>query len=242
VVNIAYTLSNSLARNSSGRYNLPVDWVGYLYLTAGLLQIGLWVLQGLRRYTRVKQDDDLEIISTQITIIPTRKFVMLGFILVLIGSIIPVTEGVFPTRYKPLARDEVPTILKSWGVDPALAKNLLADPAVTYVFGRELYPRFYRPDDGEMGSNWVAYAPLDFCRMGFVMTGPAGIDQVLVTLARPPQNFPNRSDTLALGRVTTGYVRGKAVEYLHADLIIQPGNPPVILEGLNEPPARCRLQ
>ncbi len=241
-VNIAYTLSNAFARNSSGRYNLPVDWIGYLYLSAGLLQIAIWILQGLRR---VPVDTQLPLTINDPPIsrkFPIQKWFYVAIPLILIGSFIPITEQVFPKKYQAFTSAEIPALVKQWGVDPTMVVDLLADSGVTYVYGRELYPRFYKPGIGEMGSNWVAYAPLDFCRMGFVMSGPAGIDQVLVTLDRPPQVFPNRSDTLAVGRIATGYVRGKAVEYLHADLIIQPGNPPVVIEGQKEPPVRCRLQ
>ncbi len=241
-VNGIYTLSNALARNSSGRYNLPADWVGYVYLAAGLLQVGGWILLGLNRLspeTQITSPSPVEATPDKISM---RKWVTLVITLILVGSLIPITEMVFPKRYEALTRADIPTLLKDWGVDPAAAKTLLAEPDVTFIYGRELYPRYYRPGDGEMGSNWVAYAPLDFCRMGFVITGPAGIDQAVVMLDRPPRSFPNRSDTLVLGRISSAEVRGKPVEYLQADLIILRGNPPVVVEGLREAPARCRLQ
>ena len=42
IINLAYTLGNGLARNSGGRYNLPVDWVGYFYITLGIFQLFYW--------------------------------------------------------------------------------------------------------------------------------------------------------------------------------------------------------
>jgi hypothetical protein len=240
-VNLAYTLSNALARNSSGRYNLPVDWVGYLYLMAGLIQIGWWVLQGLRLLP-IESGTLAEKQEALMIKLSMRSIGLAAMGLLLIGGIIPITESVFPQKYESLTRSDLIRVLREWSVDPNAAKELLADPQVTFAYGRELYPRFYRPGIGEMGSTWVAYAPLDFCRMGFVITGPAGVDQVLVTLDRPPKVFPNRADTLVLGRMAFALVRGKSVEYLQAEMIIQPGNPPVVIEGLKEPPERCRLQ
>ncbi len=238
MVNLAYTTGNALARNSSGRYNLPVDWVGYLYLAAGLLQICVWLMQGMR--VSVDMPEAAPEKSIRKTT-PLKMALLVGGLL-LVGSLIPITEEVFPQRYKEVTRENIPVLLKSWGVKPDQIEALLADPQVVFRYGRELYPRFYKPGVGEGGSNWVAYAPLDFCRMGFVLTGQAGIDQVLVTLERPPQVFPNRADTLVIGKPASALVRGKEVEYIQALGIIQPGQPAVIVEGLTEAPAKCRLQ
>ena len=60
VINLSYTLGNGLARNSSGRYNLPVDWVGYFYLVIGITQLVVWFLAGFGQQQDIEltQNDD----------------------------------------------------------------------------------------------------------------------------------------------------------------------------------------
>jgi len=238
MVNIAYTASNALARNSSGRYNLPVDWVGYFYLCAGLLQIVIWVMLGIRKNV----DGQGETIKFSPQKISPAKGVLLAVGLLLIGSLIPITEAVFPQRYEIITSDTLPALLRTWGVKPDQLEKIIAEPDMVIRYGLELYPRFYKPGIGEAGSTWASYAPLDFCRMGFVVTGPQGVEQVLVMLDRPPKVFPSRADTLVIGKRASALVRGKPIEYIQALWIIQPGESPVIIEGLIEPPQKCRLQ
>ncbi len=238
MVNIAYSASNALARNSSGRYNLPVDWVGYFYLCAGLLQIAIWVMQGLR----INMNEKEKPISGSNGRLFTGRGVLLAAELLLIGSLIPITEAVFPLRYEMVNKENLPQLLDRWGVQPDQIESILSDTDIEIRYGLELYPRFYKPGIGEGGSNWVAYAPLDFCRMGFVMTGPQGVDQVLVMLERPPKVFPSRADTLVIGKPASALVRGKPIDYIQALWIIQPGEIPVVIKGLTEPPQKCRLQ
>jgi hypothetical protein len=237
-VNVAYSLGNGLARNSGGRYNLPVDWVGYFYLAAGILQIFLWLLALIGRPEPVEEEPAPQKINPW----GWRKTVMAGLVLVLVGSFIPLTERVFQQQYQTLNTTQLRDKLKTWNVDPTRATELAANSQTVILFARELYPRFYKLGLGEGGSNWAAYAPLDFCRMGFVTVGSDGIHQVIVTLARPPKNFPSRSDAIVLGQKASAEVNGKPVEYIRAELIVLKGPPPVIVNGLDSPPDTCRNQ
>ena len=79
--------------------------------------------------------------------------------------------------------------MEEWGANNP---QLLADinsGGENLRYGRELFPRFYRPGDGELGSKWAAYAPYDYCRMGFEFIDTDQIGAVVVTLDRPSRVF-----------------------------------------------------
>ena len=119
LINLAYTLGNGLARNSGGRYNLPVDWVGYFYLVMGLVQITSWILDGLgNKHQIVKPIEE---------ILPVGAGVhwksLLGWCtgLALIGASIPITESLFPETYQELNQNTASELLSGWGAtDPDL--------------------------------------------------------------------------------------------------------------------------
>ena len=52
-MNLGYALANGIARFSSWRYNLPVDWVIYFYFAIGAIEIlgGLALLFGAKPTT-----------------------------------------------------------------------------------------------------------------------------------------------------------------------------------------------
>lgn len=239
-INVTYTLGNGLARNSGGRYNLPVDWIGYFYLVMGVAQLAAWVLAGLGLAGKQgKQPDELTVQSGASF---TKNLVVNCLGLVLLGAIIPITESLFPQRYQLITNATAPKVLADWGVtDPELLAAAGQDGRVIRL-GRELFPRFYRPGVGEQGSNWAAYAPLDECRMGFELIDTEQIGAVLVMLDRPPAYFPNRADALVIGLETTVEVKGKSVPVLMADWVVLHTNPVTVVKRLDAPAEHCRLK
>jgi hypothetical protein len=234
LIQVTYSLSNGLARNSGGRYNVVVDWAGYFYLGAGVLAILMTLIKWKGR--PVKEEPPVETVHP----ISRKVLVWCAAGLVLLGSFIPITEHLFPQRYPQDANATLQAVLKT-NVDNAKEINaLIALPGEEVIHGRELYPRYYRPGVGEGGSSWAAYAPLDFCRMGFLVVDSSSVEQVIVTVDHAPEIFPNRVDAFVIGKRATALVRGKPVEYLQADAIYLQTDPPVFLRGLSELPATCK--
>ncbi len=240
VINLAYTLGNGLARNSGGRYNLPVDWVGYFYLVMGIVQLATWLLAGLGQQSnaRLTTAD----ISNNTAKSSWKRIIALCIGFVTIGSVIPLTEAIYQQRYPPVTPESVTRLMEEWGAnDPQLLAEINSNE-VTLRYGRELFPRFYRPGDGEQGSKWAAYAPYDFCRMGFELIDTDRIGAVVVTLDRPPAYFPSRMDAVVVGEETTGLVKGKPEPLFAAKWIVLHTDPVTIVRGLDTPPDRCRLK
>jgi hypothetical protein len=234
LIQVTYSLSNGLARNSGGRYNVVVDWAGYFYLGAGVLAFLMTLVKWKGRPSEEKLPVE--------TVHPVSRKVLIWCAagLVLLGSFIPITEHLFPQRYSQDANAALEAVLKTNADNAKEISSLLAQPGTEVIHGRELYPRYYRPGVGEGGSSWAAYTPLDFCRMGFLVVDAGGIQQVIITVDHAPGVFPNRADAFVIGKRATAQVRGKPVEYLQADAIYLQTDPPVFLRGLSEAPATCK--
>ena len=155
-----------------------------------------------------------------------------------VGHLIPITEALFPVRYTQSPQEA----LSSWGVDTKDLGISVGNDQAVLLYGRSLFPRFYRPGDGEQGSNWVAYAPLEFCHMGFELISADAITPVVVMLDRPPVNFPNRTDAVILAVPASAEVKGKQVNYMAAKWIVLNTDPVVVVRGLENPPEQCRLK
>ncbi len=112
VIEVAYSLSNGLARNSGGRYNLVIDWVGYFYIASGAIGIISWFVAPplLNNHVHDYPQSSLR-----------RKSlfsVVIG--LVFLGSLIPITELSFPNQYKLLNLETA----KQWAADLELRDNI----------------------------------------------------------------------------------------------------------------------
>ncbi len=235
IFNLAYSLSNAVARNSGWRYILPVDWVAYFYYCAGLLQLAFWLLRLLGvagpRFERMMASSARETDDAPTGPLPLGRAIAMGACFLLVGASLPLVERVVPARYPPqsaaaltaefLARPE----LRNSTLDLPALERFAGMEGVVVLKGRALYPRFYPPIGGEPGSGWAAYKPYAYrsaARMGFLMVGPPyGVSQQVLVLDQAPKHFPNAADVLVIGCQEQGYVDVLAAIVLdgHADAL-----------------------
>jgi hypothetical protein len=228
VINLSYTLSNALVRNSGGRFNLPADWVGYLYYGIGLIQLCSWGLMFFRNrfapagisYADTSPESPL---GTERY--PLKHLVVTGLLLFLLSAAIPFGEKAIPERFR---GQDVWTILSGldergllgeYKIDARLLEQFLAQDQAEALFGRGLYPRYYSAGRGEPGTGWPDYTPREYSRLGFYLVGPVR-RHVVLRLPTAPSYFPNASDVLVLGC--------SAEDYLDAYLVIHLASPEVI--------------
>ena len=118
-VNIGYTMSNMLGRNSGWRYVLPVDWISYLYFTIGLIQISRTVKRCfINRNNDINNNHDA-INQTQESTGHARhrlyEFLLVGVLFVAIGSFVALSERFYPRLYDPETQEEIRReAIKSW--------------------------------------------------------------------------------------------------------------------------------
>lgn len=213
---LAYILSNALAQTSGGRYVTPIDWIVCLYFLAGVLQLAIWCLQilsppahpALHRQTVEPESASLPR--------PSRWSLLPAFALVFgIGALVPLAEALFPPRYSPRTPQEMVSVLDQEGwlkkadLDQEALLTFLSNPEAEIIWGRALYPRYYKINDGEPGGDYP-YIVLDFPRLVFITIGPSG-EKAVILPGPMPDFIPQAADAIALGCRTEKYMDALAV-------------------------------
>jgi hypothetical protein len=223
---IAYNLSNGLARNSGGRYNLPIDWIGYTYFSIGLLyifqSIYLLIKPKSNMLSTINQNNNLK----QKGALGKNLFLVCLFIF--ISSLIPITEAVFPKQFSTLTSAEVNNIVTGNPQLSTYVDQLVVNPAKSIIHGKALYPRFYLSGQGEPGSAWVAYSKQQFDRIGFQVIYSEGRFDAIYSTKNIPAYFPNRSEIILIGDFQTAYIGNRAEKFFAPNLILFPNTDPLI--------------
>jgi hypothetical protein len=189
---LAYNLLSAVFFSSGARFIVPLDWSVQLYQLFGLLILGGLLLL-FAETVRVKILSWLHQPVDDVSVAPasareTRRGFVLSLVAVLILSgFLPVTEFAFPDRYPPLTQN-------------AIARQMGArmEAGEIALYGRAVYPRYYKSGDGEPGTAKLGYEPTEQARLVFFLVGPA--DQLVIfNLEETPGFFPNASDVYMIG-------------------------------------------
>lgn len=240
VFNLAYNLSNALARTSGWRYTLPVDWVYLFYYLAGLLTLTAWGLT-LLGFQSERLPDRADGKDTPAEC-PLRKrivqstLICLGFLAA--GALVPLPEAVIPPRYPIQPRE---ALLEQVVGSPAFAssslsadqlKAFLSQPNATILRGGLLYTSYYRPYRGG-GDPFVPYAYIQpYRRLGMLLVGRQTVT-VILPLGEPPKPIPGGAAGIAIGCVYGGR--------MDALLVLVEESPPRLLQRYPASPLRCPL-
>lgn len=193
--NLGYTLSNGIARFSSWRYNLPVDWVVYFYFAIGLVEL-FYLLASLFG-KRTIETKPLLVEMKNISIREFRpQYILIVFAFVFVGSTPWLAKGLAQPRYT-VSQNELIARLESNGYERAEIEAFLEQPNAIITEGRLLYPRFYRRNEGLSSTNpWYAYAVHDFARMSFLVINERRYDVIFPT--REVYPFEQGADVIVL--------------------------------------------
>jgi hypothetical protein len=201
---LGYTLSNTLALTSGGRYIVPVDWIVGVYFLLGALTLVDWGRSLLRGEEMDLAREPLGDVVPE----PPRRGLWRGLgtvvMILAIGSLIPLSEMPFPLRYAESGNKQQRfTALREAGLfdgsslKPGVLQRFLRDPDAVLVSGRALYPRYYWVGGGETAANYP-YIAMDFPRLAFILIGPGGRRGVILP-GDLPRRFPNGADVTVLG-------------------------------------------
>ena len=209
-LNFAYNLWTSLALLSGQRFMLSMDWSIYFYYMVGISALfgGCVSILGSHYGAAASQ---LQGRSGAVPI-PRKSpaspapYLLAGVFILLIGSLPPLMEHLFPERY-PFRPDagvlsgltDSPS-LQSSGIDSACLQKLGQKNVLSYVQGRALYPRYYVAGDGERITDAFGYRVSDENRRVFEFVGQEN-GRVVLHLRDYPDFFPHASDvTLIYGK------------------------------------------
>jgi len=193
--NLGYAVSNGIARFSSWRYNMPIDWVFYFYFAIGIVELFsiLSQLFGAKAKEVVIETPVFKSIQFRDFrvqyLLPVVAFIF-------VGSLPWLAKGFAQPRYTS-TQDELISRLELSGYERNEIQTFLQQPKAALAEGRLLFPRMYWRGEGLSSANpWQAYAVQDFPRIGFVLINNS--HQNLIYPTKELLNFPQGVDGIVL--------------------------------------------
>jgi hypothetical protein len=225
---VSYSLSSAFGRISGWRFIQPVDWVGYFYFCLGFAEICVWLFAASGLSLRPREKNTRELPPLRV-VSPAWISASAGAIL-LTGFLLPLAELIIPPRYTvEVQKQAIQTADKSplRGQAIGSSDDFLKQKLAVRMVGRALYPRWYKAGGGEPGNGWAAYKPRPDGHLGFMMVGPYGEQQMVLTIAQSPEKFPHASDVIVYGCRKSGYIDVRlVVGYNEPDMFeYSSGNP-----------------
>jgi len=193
--NLGYAVSNGIARFSSWRYNMPIDWVFYFYFAIGIVEL----FSILSQLFGAKAE---EVVTEEPAFKPIQfsdfrlQYLLPVVAFVFVGALPWLAKGLAQPRYTS-TQDELVTKLVSAGYDQNEIETFLQEPKAVLAEGRMLFPRMYWRGEGLSSANpWPAYAVQDFPRIGFILINKS--NQNLIYPTKELLDFPQGADSIVL--------------------------------------------
>ena len=210
LLHLAINFSNSFARSSGGRFLVPADWIIYIYYAVGLIEILLLVIAGFSEFTKVLSAGRLPVATQPIIGVKYRfpfyrrlSSQVAGLVIFLIyGLALANLYIIIPEKY-PMKYDIVQVLKQNNAFSLAEEsipdlKDILNNPEIYSIYGKALYPRFYKANVGEPSANSPLYKQ-PFDRLTFELISPLGVWNVYLPGDTRGKEFVNGSSALVLG-------------------------------------------
>lgn len=203
LIQFSYNFSMSLARISGWRFVLPVDWIMQLYYSIGLVAFTIIVISLISNKSPAIIDDQKE--NEETLNIPyhgvKRQQFLFAFFL-LLGISLPLTEMLIPKRYPEIGMDQMIAKHAAEEIDGITSSDLKSfletEPTAVVLYGRALYPSFYKQGEFWGDDNPFSLLVRNFNRLQFTYIGSENV-MVFIPMDMPPQYFPNSSNVFILG-------------------------------------------
>jgi len=217
--NVGYALANGIARFSSWRYNLPVDWVAYFYFGIGAIEILTWVsllfgggIFGVRELA--SDNTNRKLFDSKIW---KHAWVVAAFVLV--GTSPWMAKGLAQPRYTTTDEELKERVV----AQSSAVAEFLSHPNSQLLEGRLLYPRFFRRDDGIFSAHpWAIYQVRDFSRLGFLVLNDQAAS--IVFPANKPLALPHGADVIVLGCTREDFVEARWIFFPESNETFESGS------------------
>jgi len=238
---IAYHLSTALVSDSGGRYIVPVDWIVLFYFGTGLLRTACWgsILVGIR----IAGISGPRATCTEIPI-PTGLLLMLPFFLYVLSMTI--LDQAIPQRYLYPSRPEVlerliqNDLLVRTDIDVQTLDRFLEHPDARAVFGMNLYPRFFRQNQGLHRDIFIDQP---YPRLAFKMITSSREEYALIPLSEPPATFPHGAHVIVIGCRNVDRAGLWYLDALFVVIYANPDHPAIYTRNpASSSPLACPLQ
>jgi hypothetical protein len=199
---IVYLGLNAVFRNSGGRYLLPVDWIGIVYFSIGLIHVSSALISYLG-FHKMSAEFGVEQAHPGSSVgQPPGSWVpaLLSMGMLLIGILVPIAEKVSPQHYPEDRKARMIAALFDSDQIPVEVKEDLQkflDGGAFIAAGRILYPQYYGKDIGSLGRGDGSIGPKPYPRLVFSLAGDWP-DEFVLPLKKIPLKIPNASDGLVI--------------------------------------------
>jgi hypothetical protein len=224
--NLGYALANGAARYSGWRYNLPVDWIPFLYFSLGAVEI-------MSRFALSLGARVDRIFPPPAPVAPAidrsggwslaTAAILAGF--ALLGSLPWILQVSVPPHFEALSSAQLEERLartpgaREAGASPDAIRAFNSGTGAVLLRGRMLYPRFYLRNAGVVQTTpWPAYAVRDYARLGFLL-----LDRNLTHVILPGRTLPagaeQGAEAVVLGCQRDDYVEARLIALPETGLI-----------------------
>lgn len=204
LLGIIYNAWSALFFSSGERFVVPFDWGMLLYQLLGLMGIGALILSVTQISNKAasfwtwKMDKPLQAFNIVESFSRQRIIITCAFICI-ISAFTPVTELVFPKLYQLPAPEEM-----TQHIDSVLHESEIV------IYGRAIYPRYYKTGEGEPYTAKLGYAESETPRLVFFVVGTKN-SLAIFELETAPDFFPHASDVYMIGSWQEGYFSPRVV-------------------------------
>jgi len=209
---LGYYAANSFARTSGGRYLVPGDWVVYLYLAVGWIEL----IRIVGLYFGVKTDAPIQNQPNPTKPWSLQTAPVLGALLA-IGLMISILPGlvkpVFPHRLK---KREVVNLVNTtdlWSLTPLTKEQIRKFsrlPKSVAVQGKALYPIYFKQDNGLPLSQRFSQSKKPYPRMVFKVIG-AKLNTFVILPSETIPSLPQATDVIVIGCKEQNEIQALAV-------------------------------
>lgn len=194
-VNLGYAISNGIARFSSWRYNMPIDWVFYFYFGLGIVELCSIIAALFGAKANESAPQESQPLKRRFDNSYLHQFAPL-LVFIFIGALPWLAEGFASPRYTSSPNELIHKLVAA-GYDKNTLAEFLQQPQARLEEGRALYPRMYWRDQGIASANpWAAYAAQNFSRIGFILLNSKFQQFIFPTPELLP--FPQGADAIVL--------------------------------------------
>lgn len=215
-IHITYNTSMSVARISGWRFVQPVDWVMLMYYGVGLIQATI-ILTGLFGIRLSREESDRIFAADSKKVLAPQYYF---FAFLSLGMLLPLAEKIAAERYPPLMPEKLLARFAAGGmvfpdgdaIPLAVIEDFVStEPNAVILYGRALYPSFYRIGEYWGDKQSITYLTKDIDRLHFTLIGSVE-ESIYFPLESPPSYFPHASDVFIVGCAVEGGVRALAVK------------------------------
>jgi hypothetical protein len=205
----SYNLSVAVTRRSGWRFILPADWVTLVFYAVGIAQAIVILFFLMRRFVENHAGPQLESRAPMLSIPGNVSTSLTGLPFFLIAISLVLGHKGFMGSVPVKSRNEIvqayaQAVQENRGMDAASIERYLQQKDAIILYGKALYPMYFKPNDGALNDLWLNYAPQPYRRLVFHVIGPQPVVVILRTESRP-SSVPDGADVIVLGcRTETG--------------------------------------